>query len=129
MSRGKVLIVEDEFIQFLSLEELMLERGFEVCGPASTSDEAIEMALAERPDVVLMDVSIQGGRDGIDTAREIDARCRIPVILTTGYDSAEVYEKARTVKTAGFFLKPYEVEDLMAAIEASIRNQNPITRP
>jgi two-component system, response regulator PdtaR len=117
---AKILVVEDEFIQFLSLEDLMLARGHEVCGPASTSAEAIEMVLSERPGLVLMDVSIQGGRDGIDTAREIGERFGIPVILTTGYDNPEVYEKARSVKTAGFFLKPYEVDDLMAAIEASI---------
>lgn len=119
MAKCKIMIVEDEFIQFLSLEETMQHYGYEVCGPVGTCDEAIEMAQTERPDIVLMDVSIQGGRDGIDTAREIGDRFNIPVILTTGYDSPEVYEKARTVKTAGFFLKPFDIDELIDVIETS----------
>ncbi len=121
-TKGKILIVEDEFIQFLSLQELMEEHGYEVCGPASTGVEALDMARASIPDLVLMDVSIQGAQDGIDTARDIGERFGIPVILTTGYDSPEVYQKACNAKTAGFLLKPYEIGELIDAIEAALKS-------
>ena len=103
MSKGKILIVEDEFIQFLSLQELVEHHGYEVCGPASTCEEALDMVRSDTPDLILMDVSIQGGQDGIDTARDIGELFKLPVILTTGYDNPEVYKRRSRSSPRDFY--------------------------
>ena len=81
----KILLVEDEAIvaQYLSLE-LELE-GYEVCGYVATGEEAIQKALEEKPDLILMDINILGDIDGIQAAEEILKHRYIPIIFMTGY--------------------------------------------
>ena len=117
MKKNKILIVEDDIVQFLSTELLMKIWGYEVLGPASSSEQALEITEKDKPDVILMDISIQGKMDGIDTARQIAEQFKIPVIFTTGYDHGDVYQRVQTVKSAAFLVKPYGIEELKAAIE------------
>ncbi len=117
MKKGRILIVEDDYVQFLSTEMLMRIWGYEVLGPASSSEQALEIAEKDKPDVILMDISIQGNMDGIDTARQIDEQFQIPVIFTTGYSHGELYQRAQTVISAAFLVKPYGIDELKAAIE------------
>jgi len=121
MKKGKILIVEDDFLQFLSTEMLMRIWGYEVLGPASSSEQALEIAGRDKPDVILMDISIQGTMDGIDTARQIAEQFEIPVIFTTGYDHWEVFQRVQTAKPAAFLVKPYEISQLKSAIEEHIK--------
>jgi CheY-like chemotaxis protein len=117
MKKGKVLIVDDDFVQFLSTELLLRIWGYEVLGPASSSEEALEIAEKDKPDVVLMDINIQGNMDGIDTARQIADQFKIPVIFTTGYDRGEVCHRLQKVESAAILTKPYELDELKSAIE------------
>ena len=117
MEKSKILIVEDDFIQFMSAEMWMRIWGYEVLGPASSSEQALEITERERPDVILMDVRIQGNMDGIDTARLIAEQFKIPVIFTTGYDHGDLYQRMQTVAYAAVLVKPYGKQELKAAIE------------
>jgi two-component system, response regulator PdtaR len=90
---NSVLLVEDEALIALSLTDMLGELGFAVCGPADTARRAVELALSQRPALVLMDIRLKGRPDGIDAAREI--RAQLPVadhlcdrVLRTRNDAA-----------------------------------------
>jgi two-component system, response regulator PdtaR len=113
----KILLVEDEAIiaQYLSLE-LELE-GHEVCGYVATGEEAIQKALSEKPDLILMDINLLGEMDGIQAAEKILEYNYIPIIFMTGYSKLEFTSRAQKLNPLGYFNKPIEVEILSPLIE------------
>lgn len=117
VKKASILVVEDDFVQFLSIEVAMKVWGYEVLGPAASSEQVLESVIRDKPDLVLMDVNIQGSMDGIDTAKEILDKYKIPVMLITGYALSELQHRLQSVKAAGFLMKPYEHQELKCAIE------------
>ncbi|TAN45035.1 MAG: response regulator [Nitrospirae bacterium] len=118
VKKVKILVVEDDYVQFMSMEMVMKIWGYEVLGPVSSSEQVLESVRQNRPDLVLMDVNIQGCMDGIDTAKEILDKYKIPVMLITGYALSELHHRLQSVKAAGFLMKPYDPQTLRSAIEA-----------
>ena len=116
MVKHRMLVVEDEFIVAFELRVFLEDVGYAVCGVASTGEEALEIAERERPDIVLMDVSIKGEIDGIEVARRIRSRFGIPTAFLTGYPAEEVIEKTRDVEPLGVFVKPLRYQELEAAL-------------
>jgi DNA-binding NarL/FixJ family response regulator len=91
--RPCVLIVEDELFVALDLEDAMVEMGFYVCGVAATQDRAYSLAASEQHDVVLMDVCLQGGQEGIEAARCFREACRAEVVFVTGHTDRATLER------------------------------------
>ena len=91
-----VLIVEDEIFLALELEDAMAELGFHVSGLAPTSDRARSLAQSEAPDLVLMDICLEGGREGIETARWIRDVCGAEIVFVTGQADPETVERIKT---------------------------------
>jgi len=91
--RPCALIVEDEPVVALDLEDAMKEMGFYVCGVAATQDRAHSLAASEQPELVLMDVSLQGGQEGIEAARCLREACRAEVIFVTGHTDRATLER------------------------------------
>jgi DNA-binding response OmpR family regulator len=79
------LIVEDEILIALDLEAAMSALGFDVCDLAPNAREARTVAMSDQPDIVLMDVNLDGGRDGIEAARWLREVCGTPVVFVTSY--------------------------------------------
>lgn len=123
MTRGRILVAEDEVITSLDLWHLFEMWGFEMCRQVSTADGAVEVAEEERPDVVLMDISLRGSRDGIEAAAEIRNRLGIPVVFMSGYDDPETVERAGAAGPAGYFVKPLDFYKLRSTIEKVIRER------
>ena len=71
MSTIKVLVVEDEQLTALFIKTLLEDNGYIVAGMAMTGEDAIAKALAHRPDLILMDILLQGDMDGIEAAHRI----------------------------------------------------------
>jgi two-component system, response regulator PdtaR len=92
-ARRRALIVEDELIIALDLEDAMSALGFEVCGLASTADTARSIAMDNQPDVVLMDVNLDGGREGIEAARWLREVCETAVVFVTSYNDDDTVER------------------------------------
>jgi two-component system, response regulator PdtaR len=102
----------------LSLEEA----GFRVCGIVSTGAAALEKAAEAGPDIVLMDVNLKEGPDGIDTARELQPqRAGMSIIFVTGLADAETSERIRTVNASGYLVKPVMPQQLEAAIIQALK--------
>ena len=110
-----VLIVEDEAVAALALEDLIEKMGYRVCGPVSSGEEALKEAAGEKPDLVLMDIHINGEMGGLEAASRLSAR-NIPVIFTTGYYDAEMKKKAAEIKPVAYLVKPLDHEQLRAII-------------
>ena len=105
--RPCALIVEDELFVALDLEDAMVEMGFYVCGVAATQDRAYSLAASEQPDVVLMDVCLQGGQEGIEAARCLREACRAEVVFVTGHTDRATLERIHEeVPGAAVLAKP-----------------------
>ncbi len=113
----KVLIVEDNPITAQDIEEMLLAEEMDVVGHARNSQQAINKARDLSPDVILMDINLDGEVDGIDTVKTIYKTDYIPVVyLTANTDRAHV-EKAYGTTPSAFIAKPFDEKDLVHAIE------------
>jgi len=112
-----VLIVEDEVLVGMMLARKIEEFGFTVCGVVTTGEEGLEVAEREKPGVILMDISLGGEIDGIETARQVMERLDIPVVFFTGYNRDDnLMAMAEEVKALAVIDKLGPVEDLVEAL-------------
>jgi len=102
----RVLIVEDEFFISLHTKQLLLVLGHVVVGIAVSADQAIHFAEQEHPDVVLMDIRLNGSRDGIEVADEIRERLGIGSIFVTANTDPQTRQRALASQPLGFLEKP-----------------------
>ena len=116
----KVLIVEDENIIAMELEQQIKQLGYTVIGPVASGEAALKNAEIARPDLVLMDIRIQGPADGIETAQAIRYRFDIPVIYLTAHADQTTIERAKMTEPLGYLLKPWREHELQAAITMAL---------
>lgn len=121
----RVLIVEDEALVALTLEDVLTEAGYCVCGIADRPEQALEIARVMEPDIAVIDVRLAAGGDGIALAAQLAARMPVAILFATG-NPAEVRARARAGN--GCLSKPFQAEWLLAALE-SIQSGSTITIP
>ena len=93
-SQGRsALIIEDEFLIALDLEATMFELGFDVCALAPSARKARSLAMNDQPDVALVDVCLDGGREGIEIGRWLKEVCDVPIVFVTANRDAETLER------------------------------------
>lgn len=115
----KVLIVEDEAITALDLKLSLEDLGYEVVATVDNGQEAINVAVEERPDVVLMDINLKGDMNGIEAAAKI-TEFAIPIVyLTANTDDATFYE-ANEEGAYGYLTKPYNIIKLKNVVKLTI---------
>jgi two-component system, cell cycle sensor histidine kinase and response regulator CckA len=114
----RVLVVEDEGLIAHDISRRLEAQGHEVLGPASTAEEAL--ALAPGAEIVLMDIRIDGRRDGIDTALEMRARHHLPVIFLTAHADRSTLDRAKQAGPFGYIVKPLGPASLQTGIEMAI---------
>jgi DNA-binding NarL/FixJ family response regulator len=124
MSQIRILMVDDHEVVRLGLKSL-LERqvNFEVVAEASSENEAVEKALAHKPDVVLMDVRLAGGNGVEATARIMAELPDTKIIILTSFADDEMLFAAIRAGAVGYVLKQVGSADLLRAIEAAIRGE------
>jgi len=117
MSQRRILIVEDEAVTSVMLEKTLKELGYEVVGSAFDGREAIELAREKRPDLILMDIRIQGDIDGIETAKQIYQQFNIPSIYLTAHSDEDTIKRAVESGPFGYLIKPFKERELYSNIE------------
>ena len=123
----KVLIVEDESVVAMELEDRLTLMGYDVVGACASGSAAFERIAVKRPDIVLMDIHLQGEKDGIAVAMEIAARFDIPVVYLTAHSDVATLQRAKTANSYGYLLKPFRVEELKTTLEmAMYRHQSDV---
>ena len=120
MTKGKVMVVDDELILAKGIEFLLRNNGFEICGPVTTGEEALDLALAEKPDLALMDIALAGAMDGIEAARRLHDDLGIPAIFLTAYSDVRTLEGALSAEPYSYMVKPFEDGELLTAIEVTL---------
>jgi len=118
----KVLIVEDNPITAQDLEEILTENGMVVVGTARTANQAINKARDQKPDILIMDIKLDGEKDGIAAVQDIYKTDYYPVIYLTANTDREHIEKAYSTSPAAFLSKPFDHKDLVHAIELAFVN-------
>jgi CheY-like chemotaxis protein len=116
----RVLIVEDEFFISLHTKQLLEELGHVVVGIAVSADQAIHFAERERPDVVLMDIRLNGSRDGIEAADEIRKRLGISSIFVTANTDPQTRQRALASQPLGFLEKPLTEQRLKLGLSKAV---------
>lgn len=120
MNRLSILIVEDEAIVAEDLASKVRQLGYDVAGTSATGQGAVELALGQRPALVLMDIRLAGDMDGIAAALEIHRQSDVPVLFLTAHSDPDTVERARQAGAFGYILKPFEERDLRIQIEMAI---------
>src|SRR5262245_36268948 len=118
---ARILVVEDDFLVAAQIEIALSDAGFDVAGVAASADEAVELAQAQRPALVVMDVRLAGERDGIHAAAEIFRKLGIRCIFATAHQDRHLLERAKPVMPLGWLQKPYSMVSLVNAVRRALK--------
>lgn len=120
--QATILIVEDERVVAADLAALLRLLGYAVSGIAASQEQALAMASAVRPDLVLMDVRIRGAGDGIATAALLREQFGIPVVYLSASADDATLQRARQTRPYGFLVKPFRERELKSALEIALHH-------
>lgn len=126
MSVERILIVEDETIVALDIKNALKKLGFEISGIASNAKDALESIEKSKPDIILMDINLEGEKDGIELAYDILKQDDIPIIYLTAYSDDETVKKALTTNPVGYLVKPFKLEELKCTIRLGLHKKTQI---
>lgn len=120
MSQPKILIVEDERIVAEDLKNTLTSLGYDVLEIISSGELAITTAGTLRPDLILMDIMLEGEMDGISAAEKIRGRYDIPVIFLTAYADEGLIQRAKLTGPSSYIIKPFNEREIHSNIEISL---------
>jgi PAS domain S-box-containing protein len=120
VEKARIMVVEDEAVISLEIQDRLTKMGHSICGTAASGEEAVSVAAANRPDLILMDVQLRGDVDGVETAQQIRNQVEIPVIYLTAFADDRTVERARLTEPFGYLIKPFSEKELYAAIETAL---------
>ena len=118
--RLRVLIVEDETLVGIGLQDQLARLGHEVIAQAKSAAEGLEQFRRLKPDLVLVDVRLDGG-DGIELARECLKIRRAPMIVISAFSDAELLRRAAEAGVFGYLIKPVQQGQLAAQLEVAMQ--------
>ena len=117
--QAAVLIAEDETIIRLDLRGQLEAAGYLVCAEARDGEEAVELARATEPDIILLDVKMPV-LDGIEAARRILQERAVPILLLTAYTEEKLVRRAADAGVFAYLVKPFSANELVPAIETAV---------
>lgn len=117
---ASIMVVEDEGIVARDLSNRLNQLGYQVPSISMSGEDALKQAAALRPDLVLMDINLRGGIDGVETAAKLRDRHNIPVVYLTAYSDSVTLDRAKRTEPYGYLLKPFVEPELQAVIEVAL---------
>jgi two-component system, cell cycle sensor histidine kinase and response regulator CckA len=120
MNSARVMIVEDDRIVARDIRTQVSRMGHSVVGVTGSGEEAVTLAAAEQPDLVLMDIRLEGEMDGIEAAQRIRSKNRIPVVFLTAYGNEEIVRRASLTEPFGYLLKPFDEPQMRTVIQMAL---------
>jgi PAS domain S-box-containing protein len=115
-----ILVVEDEGITAWDIEQSLLDLGFQVAGVAATAEDAVLKARESCPDLVLMDIRLQGDGDGIEAASRIRAELGLPIVYLSSHGDRETLDRAKQTEPLAYLLKPFRRLELQSVLEIAL---------
>lgn len=122
MGKIRIAVVEDEPIVAMDIAANLEAMGYEVLGPFDRGSEIIKLIKDNPPDLILLDIQIEGDLDGIETAEIINTTASIPIIFITASSDKATKERAQKVRPHAYIIKPFNFQNLHAAIELALFN-------
>lgn len=123
MDKANILIVEDEPIIAHDLKNIVIEMGYNVVDVASSYKEAVDILDSQPVDLVLLDVMLEGKKDGVDIARYINENTNSLFIFLTSNADKQTVSRAKETYPSGYLVKPFNEKDIQATIEVVLFNQ------
>ncbi|MCB9284458.1 MAG: response regulator [Lewinellaceae bacterium] len=117
----RLWIVEDNLSFALEMEIFATDLGYEVLGMTSKAEDALEQIPAHEPDLIIMDINLEGEMNGLELAEKLEPT-GIPILFITVHDRPDYFELAKTTNWAGYLVKPFDKLSLQAAIEMALRS-------
>ncbi len=121
MAESQIIVVEDEALIALAIQRQLLRWGYGVPAMIASGEEAVQKAGEIRPDLVLMDIRLQGKIDGIEAAGQIYARFGIPTVYLSALSDGATVLQAKSAHSFGYVSKPINEAQLRSAIETALR--------
>jgi CheY-like chemotaxis protein len=125
MTGSRILVVEDEYIVALDLRMRLKRMGHSEVALAATGEAAITWALSHRPELVLMDVILQGEMDGVETATRIRSGCDARIIFLTAHSDEATRRRITDCKPQGYLVKPFDDDEFQQAITGALVSAPP----
>ncbi|MFT3926707.1 MAG: response regulator transcription factor [Myxococcales bacterium] len=119
-SPGRVMIVEDDRLVALDLETMLEGFGFKLCPTAHSAEDALDIAHRHQPDLVLMDIRLEGEMDGITAASVLSEKLGIQVVYLTAHSDLSTVNRAKETHPYGYLLKPVRALDLRCCLEVAL---------
>lgn len=119
LSKPKILIVEDQYIEASNLELILRRAGYEVSDIARSVPSALKIVASTNPDMVLVDIHLQGRLTGIDLAQMLSKK-NIAFIFISANSRQEILDAAKVTRPYGFLLKPFREKDILIALEVAL---------
>ena len=116
----RILVVEDEAVVAMETKSTLENWGYTVIATVNTGEKAVNITAAEKPDIILMDVQLQGDMDGIEAASRLRSDSDIPIIFLTAFADKDRLERAKLTLPFGYLLKPFQDRDLKATLEMAL---------
>jgi CheY-like chemotaxis protein len=127
MTAARVLIVEDERLIAIDLQRRLARLGYTVVALAASGEEAIQKALALQPDIVLMDIRLQGKMDGVEAAQQIHTSAAIPVVFMTAYVDETTQQRVKAISSWACIHKPFTPHQVQSVLAHVLSAQAPDT--
>jgi PAS domain S-box-containing protein len=127
MPNERILVVEDDPAVADLVTRYLKKSGYCVAACVATGEEALTEAARAGADLALMDISLRGALDGVQTARQLRARFEMPVVFLTGLADDETIQRSQEAQAFGYLLKPFRQEDLKAGIDLAL-SKHPVER-
>ncbi len=124
MKNSRILIVEDEGLVAQDLERFLTQAGYGVTAIVQNGKGALKEAQANPPDLVLMDIVLGGGMDGIETARRMREGQDVPIVYITAYSDDKTVEAAKVTEPYGYILKPIDEKELLVVVELTLHKHS-----
>ena len=129
MKQGAILIVEDEYLIADNIQQNLKDMGYEKTMMAPSAERALAAAAEHAPSLILMDINLGSGGDGIELAIDLRDRYGSPVIFVTGNGETETIARARVVEPSAYLIKPFKPQELRAAVEIALHNYPEVSLP
>jgi len=120
MNPIQILVVEDEVIVAQDIAGRLTKLGYAVTATVSSGEEAIQKAIENPPDLVLMDIVLKGDMDGVTAAEKIRTNRNVPTVFLTAYADDQTLQRAKLTDPFGYIIKPFQQHDLRVAIEIAL---------
>ncbi|WP_425390170.1 LytR/AlgR family response regulator transcription factor [Ekhidna sp.] len=124
MSKTSVLIVEDEPLIADDIALIIEKAGYDIFSIVDNADDAILSLSGDKPDIALLDINIEGEKDGIHLAHLINQKHHIPFVFLTSYYDKNTLARAKATNPGGYVVKPFDEGDLIANIELALSKKH-----